>query len=211
MTVDSRRIACECVQIPPKRIFKFVHRRFRQFIDTPEGSLVVQVVWPMEAHIWAREAIADKDRKIAAYRRNSGVQDIDLLLHAPYSVGNLFSISHPVELAQIKWAARLANSSFTNIYFWNPKAGIEKVYPLSSSTEFPQLDLSQGYPTSSFLQGRTGKIVTTQEGEPPEEYDFGIIEPALIIIPPTDPEFRELKPHLSTKRYLIRNETKHVE
>lgn len=56
-------IGCECTQIPPGRIYKYVHTKFKELSKSKE-AIAIRVVWPQEPHEWVKEAILKKVSKI---------------------------------------------------------------------------------------------------------------------------------------------------
>lgn len=202
LTIDAKAVGCECVQIPPARIFSFVHARFKQIESKHAGARAVQVVWPMEAHVWVREAIAEKDRLVPEYRRVAGVSEVSLLIHTPTASNtDVLTPLSSGEMNQIRWAAATVKTRFQSIYFFDPRVGVERVYPPSQPFFEPTYDFTVGYPTSGFVLTSVGPFTTTAEGAAPVDYDFGEVETQVLVVPPMDAQFRRYKPNYISKRY----------
>ncbi|SMF63382.1 hypothetical protein SAMN02745866_04092 [Alteromonadaceae bacterium Bs31] len=196
---NGRRVACECVQIPPHRVLKYVHTRFKKI----KGNGAVQIVWPQEPHIWAKDAIEAKTKKTGAYRKNVNADEVWLLLHSPVNERDTtLRYENQIIVELIKYAAAHTKHKFSNIYFWDPKNGIQKIYPSNRILASLDINFEGGYPTDGFLIG-TLPFTTAAEGEAPYEIYYGIIEPEVIIVPPMDPEFKRHKPRFKLRRYRV--------
>lgn len=195
------KIGCECVQIPPGRVFKYVHSRFKQLEKSDAAA--VRVIWPQEQHIWIKEAIESKTNKIGAYKRGCGADIIWLLIHTPVSEKDTTVRYEKDEImGLIKYAAKKTNHHFDEIYFWNPKNGITKIYPVEKVWEEVTFNFEGGYPTDGFAMAKA-KFTTTEEGGEPVLYDYGLVTPDEIIVPPLDPEFRKHKPRYKKRKYRL--------
>lgn len=202
LLVDGLSVACECVQIPPARIFGFVHTRFKQIEAKTPGARAVQVVWPKEAHIWVKEVIADKGRHLAQYRSASGAAEVNLLIHTPIDMNaDVIDPVRPGEMNQIRWAAATSHTEFKNVFFFDPRIGVERIYPPSRPFVEPAYDFSKGYPTSGFVLASAGPFTTTSEGAPEVDCDFGEVETQVLVVPPVDPRFKKHKPHYVQRRH----------
>jgi hypothetical protein len=204
--VDGELIGCECVQIPPDRILKRVHARFKQVGESvrAKGFGAVRIIWPQEPHVWVREAIRQKSSLLSEYRKNSGCDRISLLIHAPISeTDRTIRYKNESVMQMIGFAAQSPASAFCEIYFWAPDTGIEKLVPRSPPWTPFRVDFERGYPTDGFVLGG-GVFTTTKDGEPPKIFDHGIVEPELIIVPPEDPEFQRHEPNFERRRYRMR-------
>lgn len=196
------RIGCECVQIPPGRIYKYVHSRFKQL----EGSdaTAIRIVWPQEQHYWVKEAIESKTKKINAYKKNCKAEKIWLLIHSPISEKDTTVRYEKEEVMNLmKYAAKKTPHNFDEIYFWDPKQGITQIYPLSDVWESVQFNFEGGYPTDGFVMSKAS-FKTTDYGENPVVYDHGVVVPDVIIVPPLDPEFKKHKPRFKNTKYRIK-------
>lgn len=199
---DSDRIGCECVQIPPARIFKYLHAKFKQLEKA--DCAAVRVIWPQEQHFWVKEAIESKKKKISAYKRNCGTNRIWLLIHAPTSaIDNTIHYEKNEIMGLMKYAAKKTNHNFEEVYFWGPKTGITKLYPVSPVWTEVKFDFERGYPTNGFVMAKA-KFFTTEEGAQPVEYDYGVVTPDIIVVPPLDPEFRNHQPRYTIRKYRLR-------
>lgn len=198
---NNIRAGCECVQIPPGRIYKYVHTRFKELNKEGESSAAVKVVWPQEPHSWMKEVIETKAKNIRQYKLNSAADKMWLLVHTPLSEkDNTIRYKNKTTIELLKFAATNSKHKFDRIYFWDPHNGIQKLFPINYQNNKLNFDFSKGYPTDSFLMSRAS-FKTTSSGEPPKTYDFGIVEPRLIVIPPIDPEFKRHKPNISNYKY----------
>lgn len=196
----GKRIGCECVQIPPSRILKYVHTKFKQI----KGKGAVQLVWPQEPHSWTKEAIETKTNKTAAYRKNVNADEVWLLLHSPTSAqDHTLRYENEIIIELIKYAAAHTEHKFDTIFFWDPVNGIQIVYPSNRILKNLEFNFEDGYPTDGFLVGTAGPFTTTEVGAEPYEINYGIIEPEVIIVPPVDPEFRKHKPRFKLKKYRV--------
>jgi hypothetical protein len=154
----------------------------------------------MEPHAWIREVIADKEHHFSRYQLNLGSPEIDLLVHAPVdATGDMVKASQPETLALLAWAANSRRTRFKRIYFWSAETGIVLLAPTEVDLPTPNFDFSKGYPTNGFLMSSAGPFATTYPGDPPREYDFGVVEPEVILVPPTSAEFRKRHPDFSKK------------
>lgn len=187
-------IGCECTQIPPERIYKYVHSRFKELSKSKE-AIAIRVVWPQEPHEWVKEAILKKDAKIELYRKNSNSDRCWLLIHTPLSEqDNTVRYRNPSIMELIFLAANKTKHKFERIYFWNPIDGVKLIFPSSHQMKEFKINLKNGYPTDNFLIGKAS-FRTTQEGGEPKTYDYGIVKPKVIIIPPKDKNFRKSRPN----------------
>jgi hypothetical protein len=199
---NGKIIGCECVQIPPGRIYKYLHSRFKQLEKS--DSAVVRVIWPQEQHYWVKETIESKTKKVGAYQRNCSADKIWLLIHAPISETDTSVGDEKDEImALIKYSAKKTPHNFDEIYFWSPKQGITKIFPVDGVWDQVEFNFEGGYPTSGFLMSK-GKFRTTEEGEPPVLYDSGLITPNVIIVPPQDPEFKKHEPNYKSAKYRLK-------
>lgn len=190
----SDTIGCECTQIPPGRIYKYVHTRFKELSKSKE-AIAIRVVWPLEPHEWVKEAILKKVFKIESYKKNSNSNKIWLLIHTPLSEqDNSVRYKNPSIMELIYLAANNTKHKFDRIYFWNPIDGIKLIYPSNHHMKDCKIDLKNGYPTDNFLIG-TAPFTTTKEGEEPKTYDYGVVKPKVIIIPPKDKNFKKSRPN----------------
>ena len=202
---DGILTGCECVQIPPERIYRFVQTRFKNMSSNSQGLKAARVVWPVEPHTWMQEAIADKERHIHRYQSNVNSIEIDLLVHTPVdSSADMVKTSSPHFMVLLQWAANFRRSRFRKVYFWSAATGIVQLAPSESHLQKPVLDFSLGYPTDGYVMSSAGPFKTTAEGESPIEYDFGEIEPAVIIIPPTSAEFQKHRPNFTLSKLRCR-------
>ena len=205
LVVDGLARGCECVQIPPSHLFSLVHRRFNLLQGLSSGAKALQVVWPKEAHVWTLEAIADKASKLGAYRQSVGSEEVDLLIHGPKDPnGDILRATSLPERNQIRWAANQDSGGFKNIYFWCSDSGVERIFPSRVPVDPPRFDFTHGYPTDGFVMTSAGPFKTVAEGEAPVEYDYGIVEPEVLIIPPTDARFLVHVPHFKLKRFRLK-------
>lgn len=197
--LNGWRTGCECVSIPPSRIYKYVHTRFKQL--ERGGARAVKVLWPVEPHTWVEEVIADKNRKANAYRNNIQAEKLWLLIQAN-SFGDrpMVDINSPSVRQLIRYATTKKKHSFDEIYFYSDTSGIEKIYPLDEVVTGFTMNFDRGYATESFVLS-TGSFSTTEEGAERKTYE-DILEPELIVIQPTDPEYRKHKPILGPTKYL---------
>lgn len=199
---DSDQIGCECVQIPPGRVFKYVHSRFKQLEKS--DSAAVRVIWPQEQHFWVKEAIESKTNKIGTYKRNCDAKKIWLLIHAPVSEKDTTVHYEKDEIVKLmKYAAKKTPHNFDRIYFWGPKVGIKKIYPVASGWKNVTFNFEGGYPTDEFVMAKA-KITTTEEGAEPILYDYGQVTPDEIIVPPSDPEFKKHEPRYTKRKYHLK-------
>ena len=125
---DDHRVGCECAQIPPSRIYKYLHSRFKQL--EKEDQAVVRIIWPQEQHYWVKEAIESKNNKINAYKKICGADKLWLLIHSPM-IKNDETIRYERDdiMGLIKYAAKKTPHNFDEIYFYGPKSGITKIFP----------------------------------------------------------------------------------
>lgn len=201
-SIDGHACACECVQIPPERVLNFVHARFKQLVGS--GAKLVQIVWPVEPHIWVRDAIASKQIKLNAYRQNAGTERVSLLIHIPLDEKMpVLRTESPAIMQLIRSAAKNTTHQFESIFFWSPQTGVERIFPHDPPWPDMQITFDGGYPTDGFVIG-TAPFSTTAEGEPPVLYDHGVIEPQLIIVPPQCREFRKYKPKYKNQRHRLK-------
>ena len=200
--VNSDLIGCECIQIPPNRVFKYIHSKFKQLEKS--DSAAVRLIWPQEQHYWVKEAIESKTNKIGAYKRNCGAEKIWLLIHAPVSEKDTTVHYEKNEILELmKYAAKKTPHNFERIYFWGPKIGIKKIYPVDPVWDSVAFNFEGGYPTDGFVM-TTAKFTTTEEGAEPVLYDYDQVIPDEIIVPPADPEFKKYKPRYTKKKYRIK-------
>jgi len=191
MLVDGLLNGFELVQIPPRRVMEMVHTRFRQLKG--EGAKFIRVVWPQEPDHWVEEAIKDKQKKLDAYRKNLGTDRVSLVIHTPVGLKEpLVRVSNPAVMSLIRSAATHTTNHFDAIYFWDSSLGIEKMSPTLHQWPRMQVTFDDGYPTDGLLIGTT-PFTTTKEGEPPTVYDYGVIEPRVLLVPPQSPEFLKRK------------------
>ncbi|MEW8348693.1 MAG: hypothetical protein AB2687_10315 [Candidatus Thiodiazotropha taylori] len=202
LNVGPDKVGCECVQIPPGRIFKYVHSRFKQLENS--DSAAVRVIWPLEQHFWVKEAIESKTKKTSAYKRNTGAEIIWLLIHAPISEKDTtVRYDNDQIMGLIKHAANKTPHSFERIYFWDPINGIRIIFPANNVWESVNFNFDDGYPTDGFTMAK-GKFTTTKEGDEVQLYDYGLVTPDEIIVPPLCPEFKKHKPRYKRKKYRIK-------
>lgn len=198
---NARLVGCECVQIPPSRIFKLMHTRFKQLAN--HGAKAIQIVWPQEPHVWTREAITTKNSKIPQYRENFPSAKSYLVIHTPISERDKsIRYADAQVLDLIRWAAQTTPHSFDEIYFWH-QSGVERLWPASKQLPDPVFNFEGGYPCDGFLIG-TAPFSTTATGAEPKVYDYGIVEPELLIIPPQGETYRKYSPRIERKSYRMK-------
>jgi len=194
-------IACECVQIPPARVFKWLYRRLGAVVD---GSSCHAVIWAEEPHSWVRMAIRAKAPKVSQYRQNVSASEVWLLVHTPLEDTQVFVRGDFAWEAQmLRWGACQESHTFDRVLFWEPKSGFQTIYTPGQTADRVRFDFSKGYPSRSFVQFGVGPFDTTAPGEPPRTYSFPLARPKLIVIPPFDPEFRKHKPRFRNRTYEI--------
>lgn len=133
------------------------------------------------------------------YKKNSNADKIWLLIHTPLSEqDNTVRYKNPSIIELINLAAKNTKHRFDRIYFWNPIDGIKLIFPSNHSMKDLKFDLKNGYPTDNFLIGNA-LFTTTKEGEEPKIYDYGIVKPKVIIIPPEDKNFKKSRPNYRNK------------
>lgn len=200
--VDQLTVGCEIVQIPPGRVYKYLHSRFKQLEKNDFST--VRVVWPQEQHHWVKEVIESKTKKINAYKNNCGAERIWLLIHAPVNhKDTTVKFDKDEIMGLIKYAAKKTNHGFDEIYFWGPGKGITKIFPADGVWDTVEFNFEGGYPTDGFVMS-IGKFKTTAHGDSPVLYDHGIVTPEVIIVPPQDPEFKKHKPRFKNTRYRMK-------
>ncbi len=200
--LDSVKVGCECVQIPPGRVYKYIHSRFRQL--SKSEACAVRIVWPQEQHCWVKDAIESKNQKIETYKQKSGADVIWLLIHSPIrEKDTTVRYQKPEIMNLIKYAANKTTHNFNEIYFWDPLHGITKIYPLEKVWQQVKFNFDGGYPTDGFVMS-VGKFTTTELGEEPVEIDHGIVTPEVVIVPPQDPEFKKHPPRFRNRRYRMK-------
>jgi hypothetical protein len=191
VSIDGQLSGFELVQIPPRRVMELVHTRFKQLKG--EGASLIRVVWPQEPDLWVENAIRDKQSKLSAYRRNLGSERVSLVIHTPVGLKEpLVRIANPAVMSLIRSAATHTSHQFDAVYFWDSAIGIEKLSPTVPPWPKTNVVCDGGYPTDGFLMG-TAPFSTTKEGEPQRFYDFGVIEPRVLLVPPQSAEFRKYK------------------
>lgn len=197
--LDQFRVGCECVQVPPTRVFKYLHTRFKQLEKSDAAA--VRIIWPQEQHFWIKEAIESKSKKIGAYKKNCDAEKVWLLIHDPLEQNmNLVRSENDEIMNLIKYSANRYSHGFDEVYFYSKFSGVTKIFPVSDAWASVNFNFSDGYPTSGFVQGR-GKFTTTAHGAEPRTYDYGIVTPEIIVVPPQDPEFRKHRPSYKPQNY----------
>jgi hypothetical protein len=192
VSIDGQLTGFELVQVPPRRVMEMVHTRFKQLKG--EGAALIRVVWPQEPDHWVECAIREKQAKLGAYRRNLGSERVSLVIHTPIGLKEpLVRVANPAVMSLIRSAATYTLHHFDAIYFSDPEGGIEKLSPTVPPWPKSQAVFDGGYPTDGFVIG-TAPFITTNSGEPPRLYDFGVIEPRVLLVPPQSVEFRRHKP-----------------
>jgi hypothetical protein len=187
-SLDGVPTACELVQIPPAAVLRYVHTRFKQLEG--RGAKAVKVIWPQEQHFWAQSAIESKQVKLSAYKRNAGVQNVSLLVHAPVDERSDWLQSNlPVTRSLIQLGAQRASHSFASVYFWSQHTGVHLIAPSNEPRLTLTTDLTRGYPTHGFVIA-SSSFKTTQEGEEPVLFDYGELLPDVILVPPQSPDFQ---------------------
>lgn len=129
--IGGEKVAIECRYVTSENLMKFMGR-------FPKKDSVYEVVLPREPHLWVKDAIEDKNRKIEKYMANTGSTEAWLLLHSsPYhsiltngdndtitrtllTVGTYLVKHHFTRI----WFAELSNSSSELIEIFGP--GIAK-------------------------------------------------------------------------------------
>lgn len=199
--VDDITVACDCTQIPPHRIFKWVHTQFEHDSPAPNAATVV---WPEEPHSWVREAIDNKLHHAEGYRANVEADEVWLLIHTPIRDSQIF-VRGKVnwEAQMLRFGASSIDHNFDRIYFWEPRSGVQQIYPPRQPVERVEFDFSKGYPARSFCLFGGFKFTTPEEGEPPRKYEYEIVEPDQIRVPPIDPEFKRHEPDVQIYKYKV--------
>jgi hypothetical protein len=175
---------------------RFVDVRFRQLEN--KGASAVRVVWPIEHDVWMRDAVNSKQRKIDAYRRNANVQSVYLLVHAPtQQVRDLLGSRNPIVLGLLRAGCNAQKHGFSKVFFWSKETGIASLFPNELNEPLNYLKPSATYPTHSYVLYTGMTFKTTGLGEAPVTYDYGLIRPEVILVPPLTPELRSRRPNFS--------------
>lgn len=201
LSVDGALTGFEIVQIPPRRVMELLHARFKQLRGN--GAKFVRVVWPQEPDFWVEQVIMEKQSKLAAYRRNLGGENVCLVIHTPIGLKEPpVRVANPGVMSLIRSAATHTKNSFDAIYFYDSVTGVEKLVPCNPPWPKTQVVIDGGYPTDGFVIG-TASFTTTNEGDAPVLYDFGIIEPTVLVVPPLSPGFKMHKPKYKNPRLRV--------
>ncbi len=194
-------VACDCTQIPPARIFKWVHTQFEHESPDPNAAAVV---WPEEPHSWVANAIEDKRHKVRGYRGSADADEVWLLIHTPIRDTQIFVRGRVNWEAQmLRFGASSVDHDFDRVFFWEPQSGVQQICPLRQPVERVEFDFSNGYPACSFCLVGGFEFTTTEEGEQPRRYEYEIVEPDQIRVPPMDPEFKQHEPHVQIYKYKV--------
>ncbi|CAD5374403.1 hypothetical protein RA210_U550002 [Rubrivivax sp. A210] len=194
--INGIRIACECIQIPPKYIYSFHHKHFRD--SDWRGNQLLSTLWPNEPHQWAAEAVRKKNALIPQYVRSTGAREVWLLLHSPPQSNQFF-----VNAANtwIPWALRHgANSTphaFAQIHLWTPQTGITPISIRGNETNIRTelaVDLSSGYPTMCVTRFALPFVTASAGSTEPVIHTFRHETSTAIVVPPRDPKYRKLSP-----------------
>ncbi|MBE0547336.1 MAG: hypothetical protein IH627_06740, partial [Rubrivivax sp.] len=145
---ESSLFACECTQIPPSYIYRHFAGKDKSQ-SRPEGE-IKSVCWPLEPHIWVRDAIIAKQKLIDSYQVRTNADEVWLLIHTPPKSGRDFVdldkswISDAISLAATSYAGR-----FDRIYYASFHNDLRQVWPAQSkatSIEQIGIDFTHGYP-----------------------------------------------------------------
>lgn len=201
MTIGSKREGFECSQIPPDRIYKWINSKFKQLQAT--HCDFVRVVWPYEPHTWLRDAVEDKSRSVPQYLAESDCESVSLVIHSPLLAQNDFVKLHQKNVRELLGStAQSLSTQYERLFFWDPKHGILQLTPAEDPWPTTTFDLSNGYPTNSFVMSATS-FSTLAEGEEPITKDYGKVKPELIVVPPSSAEFSGLAPNYRELTYRV--------
>lgn len=201
--VDGKVVACECVQIPPSRIFRWMHKRIAA--TTPDQPYCHAVVWAEEPHSWVRDAISKKNSKLRSYKVAIGADLTWLLIHTPIADTQTFVRGDFSWKSQmLRYGACSEKNDFDEILSWEPISGIQSIFRPCQITPKFTIDFSLGYPSRNFVQFGGLPFTTTREGEPEVIFEYAPIEPIVIQIPPIDPEYKQHTFKFRRRRYVVK-------
>lgn len=196
LEIDNRRIACECVQIPPAYIFKQLHRHHRE--EAWGGNDLICTSFPNEPHQWIAEATRKKSPLINDYLHRTGASEVWLLVHTPPNDTKFFMHS---EAQWLPWALRhgtkMALHHFSQIYLWTPEGGINPIsYSRDEGKVHSELGIgfSNGYPTLNIDQGRFPITTTSSLNDTPNIYTFEHRTKSYKVVRPRDKEYAKHSP-----------------
>lgn len=143
------RIACECIQIPPEYIFKYMHTRIP--LQDFQGINLVSRTWPFEPHEWVARAILKKAQFVDEYIKRTDAQHAWLIVHAPIEHNQNFIDSKRDWIRQaVVHGTLMHKHPFEQVFLWTPQDGILSIYVRRHGenriSDFA-LGFSNGYPT----------------------------------------------------------------
>jgi len=132
-SLNGKKVAAECRHIGLEELMKWSNSK-RTMI--PEKNY--KVIFPVEPHLWIKEAIKDKKDKVPEYLKNSNAEEAWLITHADFTAGvSLYECSSWM-LDVMKSAASANISEFSSIWFVHPESGAHKLWDVGE----PRTDLS---------------------------------------------------------------------
>ncbi len=147
--IDGKKIAADCCHLSMERAMSW-----SKTIKRLKHGKAYEIIIPNEPHIWLRQTIENKQKRIKEYTDRSGAQEVWLIVHSDLLEFPFFEFDS-VTIDLLKRSAASMDSSFSKIWFVYKG---EKAFSLwekgHPKIDFPELDLNNGYPIITKIQAR---------------------------------------------------------
>lgn len=201
--------ACECTQIPPSYIYR--HFAGKDKNDPRESGAIKSTCWPLEPHIWIRDAIAAKSQLAQSYKSSTNADEVWLLIHTPPKSGRDFvDLDKEWIRRAISFGASARTHSFDRIYYASFPSDIKQVLPgkhEATSIEETGVDFTLGYPCLHSDMGIVNFSTTRSAAAKPNSILVEHSQRKTVIVRPKCPVYSKFKPAIRQPVFRFRVKT----
>lgn len=170
ITIEGKKISVECRNFFPAEILKLPG------INAPKEGCFFEAVIPLEPHLWVRNAIREKQKKIGHYKDKTNCSEVWLLIHPPYFTNLGMEKSGPEgDIPNLLYfGAQNIEHGFDRIFYFELTDNQESCFmtciygegtPSPSITPQEFIDKNPPYPIKHILWGNV-EVVGGEKGSP---------------------------------------------